>query len=870
MNLSCKITLRLLAAGVALLSFSCSNTKNTASTRAFHNVTARYNVIFEAEQSYQRGIDNISGNIKPDYTELLPVFKIDAPEAASLASSDMDACIEECGKNILKHSITSKPGRGYSRSGMSESQQSFFNKPEYCKWIDDTYLLMGKANYVNADYDRAESSFQLGTTRFKHEPTRFEAQFWLAKTFWAQKNYDESYELLEKLEKDKRHPQKIDADIHRLFADIAVSGHRYSEAVSEIEKTLTFIKKRKKQERAWLLFISGDLNRLAGNYPKAKECYRQVIKLNPEYPLVFNSKINLATVFTKGENADYIRSQLLLLAKDEKNRDYYDRIYYGLAELDKKNQDFNSALINYRKSARYSSLNNVQKAKSYMGAADIYFDRNDYVKAGEFYDSTMQFLPRTYSGYVEISKKAADLTELISYIGQAEYQDSIQRVAKLPLSERQKIIAKIIDDVIAKEEAEKIAATNPYYQSSDNNYGVEYTGQDGNPNFQGKWYMYNVTALNYGRQEFLKKWGTRPLEDNWRRKNKGITEETASQSEDGEGESNEGVPDVKNPEYYASRLPLTDSAMKVSVNKETEAWFRAADVYSEKIGDLDKAVETLLKLNEKHHDYYLKAQVYYTLHDLYLRKGETGLAEYTKTQLVSEFPESGYAKILNDPSYIKNVNSRKERAVAFYEEMLGRFNAGDYAAALEMCEKGAKEYAGLQIEENFVYMQARCYGRLQDTEKMRQQLHLFMENYPGSTLFKYAENKLSALEGGNNGEGRFDKDFASKPHCFVIAADKEGKGVKELNFKILNFCASNGYAQADVNEKNFSDKYKLYIVPDFPKKDAAREFLKKFVSENTGLEDHKVFVISVENFELLKETSDIEEYYNFYLNHYTD
>lgn len=869
MKLSCRITLRLFYA-VLLVSAACSNTKNTASTRAFHNVTSRYNVIFEARQSYLKGIDNIDKNFKPDYTELLPIFKIDAHEAPDFASADMDACVEECGKNILKHSITAKPKRGYSRSGMDSHQQSFYNKSEYCKWIDDTYLLMGKANYVTGDYDRAEPSFQLGITRFKHEPSRFEAQFWLAKTFWAQKSYNEATELLEKLEKDKRHPKKLDADIHRLYADIAISNHRYQAAVQEVDKALTFIKKRNKKERAWLLFIAGDLNRLAGNYPKAKTCYQEVIKLNPQYSLVFNSKINLATVFTKGENDAYIRQQLLLLAKDDKNKEYFDRVYYGLAELDRKNQDFNSALINYRKSARYSSQNNVQKAKSYMEAANIYFMRNDYIKAGEFYDSTMQFLPTSYSGYEEISKKAANLRELISYIEEAEYQDSIQRVAKMDVAARQKLIAKIIDDVIAEEEAKKIAATNPYYSSSDNNYGVEYTGQDGNPNFQGKWYLYNVTALNYGRQEFLKKWGNRPLEDNWRRKNKGVSEISGEESAEAEEENTSGENDKKKPEYYIKNLPLTDSSMKLSLDREADAWYKAADVYSEKIDDLDKAIETLLKINEKHGGYYLKPQVYYRLHDLYLRKGETGLAEYTKTLLASEFPESGYTKILNDPNYLKNVGARKQQAVDFYEKMLDGFNAGNFSYALELCDEGRREYAGLDIEENFIYMQARCYGGLQQTDKMAQTLHFLIENYPGSRLVPYAKNKLSALEGGENGEGKFFKDFAGKKHYFVVAADKSAENAKEINFKVLNFCASNGYAQAEVDDKDFSERYKIYTVSDFENADSASEFIKKFLSQNGGLTRHKIFIISEENFLLLKEDADIEKYNNFYLNNYSN
>ena len=870
MSLSYKITLWLIS--TVFVFSNCSNTKNTASRRAFHNVTARYNVVFEAQQSYLRGISNIENNVKPDYTELLPVFKIDSEDAVTLASADMDACIEECGKNILKHSITSKPKRRYSLQGMNSSQQAFYNKSEYCKWIDDTYLLMGKANYVNKDYDKAESSFQLGITRFKHEPSRFEAQFYLAKTFWAQKNFNEALEMLEKLEKDKRHPKKLDIDIRKLYADLAISTHKYKEAALELEKTISMLKRKDKPQRAWLSFICGDLWRMAGDYPEAKKCYQNVIKLNPKYSLVFNAKINLATVFTSSDDEDYIRKQLLELSKDEKNKEYYDRIYYGLAELDKKKQDFNSALINYRKSARYSFSNNVQKAKSYMEAANIYFDENNYIKAGEFYDSTMQFLPTSYSGYKEISKKASALTELITYIREAEYQDSLQRVAKMDLPSRQKLIAKIIDDKIAAEEAAKIAATNPYYQSSDNNYGVEYTGQDGNPNFQGKWYLYNVTALNYGRQEFVKKWGNRPLEDNWRRKNKSVSTEDDdedSQKKENEEENNENSD--RNPEFYVKNLPLTDSAMQASINKEAQARFNSADVYKDKIGDLDKAIETLLNLNEKHPNHFLKAQAYYSLYDLYVKKTENGLAEYVKSQLVAEFPESGYTKILNDPNYFKNLTEKKNEALDFYQQMLEDFNSGNYSLAIEKCKKAEKDFAGMDIQENFIYLEARCYGRMSQIDKMKEKLEYLIKNYPYSKLKNYALEKLKALEETPIGlQNKFSKDFLGKQHYFVVAADKSDDKFKELNFKILDFCANNGYSQVDLSDKDFSEKYKLYMIKDFLSEKDAGEFLSKYLKNNEKNNNNKIFIISKDNFEVINQDIDIESYEVFYLNNYNN
>lgn len=82
MSFYSKIALLLCAIG--LLAAGCSNTKNTAATRAFHNLTAHYNVIFEAQQSYDKGILAIEDGLKVNYTELLPVWKLDDPDRKSV------------------------------------------------------------------------------------------------------------------------------------------------------------------------------------------------------------------------------------------------------------------------------------------------------------------------------------------------------------------------------------------------------------------------------------------------------------------------------------------------------------------------------------------------------------------------------------------------------------------------------------------------------------------------------------------------------------------------------------------------------------------------------------------------------------------
>lgn len=855
---------------VACVLAACSNTKNTASTRAFHNVTSRYNVVFEARESYIAGLKAISTNSKTDYTDMLPVYRIDAPDAAQVAVSYMDACVEECGKNILKHSITAKPQRKYSHSGMSEADQAFYNKPEYCKWIDDTYLLMGKANYVAGDLDRAESSLRICVTRFRHEQSKFEAQLWLAKTFWAQKNYLESTELLDKLVKDLRHPKKLDVDIKKVYAQNAISNRNYEKAIEYLNEALLLTKK--KQDKAWLQYILGDLNRLAGHYTEAHKCYEAVVKSKTEYSMVFNAKINLAVVFTPGDNVEKIKAELTKLANDPKNAPYRDQIYYALAELDYKNNNITSALINYRLSAQYSSNNNIQKAKSYMAAADIYFAKNDYINAGIFYDSTMSYLPKTYSDYATVSTRAANLSELIRHIRAAEHQDSLQKVAQMSESERKKLISKIIADVVNKEEAEKLMQSQPYYSSNDNNYGVEYIGQDGNPGFSGKWYLYNVTALNYGRTEFLKKWGVRPLEDNWRRKNK-TTSDIVDNETDNEEESNtDSTLNNKMPEYYTRNLPLSDSAMTACINKEADAWFAAAGVYQEKLNDPDKAIETLLYINTNHPNHYLMPQSLYLLVKLYGIKGEFQLADYNKRQLIAQYPNTGYAKILDDPNYIDNVANRKKEALDFYDNILSDFSNKKYTECLNLCKEGQQKYTDLELMENFIYMEARCLGNLRDIPNMKSRLEYLVETYPNSKLVEPSRRKLEAIASGNF-ETHLFSTAPNEKHTIVVSVTEDSKNAAQLKFYITKFCADNGFRQTEITEMPIATgKLKVYAISPIDGQEEAMKFTKQFTEQYNIIlvpsSDYKIMAVADHNMKHINNEQTLQSYYNFYIENY--
>ena len=145
------------------LLFSCSTKKNTVSTRAYHNLTAKYNVYFNANESFKSGITKAEKNFKDNFTEILPIFIFSDKSVAKSMTAEMDKTITKSAKLIKKHSIKVKPDRKKNKKGKRKKKKftknkfskklgigkkpvvDFYKKPDYCEWVDDSYILMGKA-----------------------------------------------------------------------------------------------------------------------------------------------------------------------------------------------------------------------------------------------------------------------------------------------------------------------------------------------------------------------------------------------------------------------------------------------------------------------------------------------------------------------------------------------------------------------------------------------------------------------------------------------------------------------------------------------------------------------------------------------------
>ena len=412
-----------------LISSGCSTSKNTRTTRAYHNLTARYNVYFNGNESLKAGVRKIRKTYQEDYTKILPVFRYEDKAVSTLVASEMDRTIKKCAKAIKTHSITVKPKS--DKKNISEDERKFLSQPEYCKWIDDAYLLMGKAHFYKREFETARQTFLLVINKYKNEDTKYDAMLWLAKTYAEIEEYQNAENVLVDLRKKKKYDKYFALQMELLNASMFMKQKDYNNAAQKLNTAIENEKNKKEKTRQ--IFILGQIYHFNEKYSLSAEQFKTVIKRNPSYDMTFMAKINLAELYEKsGGNSSELKKQLKKMAKDDKNADYLDQIYYALGKIELNEKNTEKAIEYFTLSSQAPSSNRVQKVKTFIALAEFYYNEKNYKLAEAYYDSTANTMESTFPDYEKINPQIKNKFALSHNLNVITTEDSLQFVARMP------------------------------------------------------------------------------------------------------------------------------------------------------------------------------------------------------------------------------------------------------------------------------------------------------------------------------------------------------------------------------------------------------------------------------------------------------
>lgn len=887
----------LILAVLISISYGCSTKKNTLVSRTYHNITSKYNAYFNGNEKLKAGVKKINSSFQDDYSQILPVFTYGDENIAKSSFPDMDVAIKKASKVIALHSITVKPNRKNRAS--TPRQKEFLKRNEYCRWVDDSWLLLGRAKFYKQDFYPAAETFQFIITQYNYDPIKYKAMLWLTRNYCEQKKYHKSKEMLEQIDGDKKFPRKYFGEYNSIYADHFMKQGKYNDAIPKLR--LAIDKTHKRKLKARYKFILAQIYQEMGEGNKAAKLYREVVKMNPPYEMTFNALINRAASFdASAGGAKEMKKELEKMLHDDKNTEYLDQIYYALAKIASKEGNEAQAIKNYQLSAQKSVGNDNQKALSYLALGDIFFSKPKYIEAQMYYDSAMTFLRKDYPDYKLIDEKTRNLTALVEPLKTIQLEDSLQTLAKMPAAERNKIIDAIIEKIKEEEKRQQEELQMQQMNSMLYNQNNVQSRNSNSSSSGGGWYFYNPGMLANGMAEFKRKWGNRKLEDNWRRKNKAIVAmeegtEEGEETTDGEKPKNKQS-DNKTREYYLADVPLTDSMMQVSHAKMIEAYFNAGLVYKERFLDYKESIKMFEGLNNKYPENEYIPTTYYYLYQLNVIEKNQKQADFYKNLILSKYADSKYAKMLLDPNFLKENEQELQQMQALYEETYNAYIKSNYTKVLE----NVKQAESLKLYNNsgifvprFTFLKAVSMGRVNGTQSMVDGLQSILTDYPNSEVTEYAKEILQKLKDSGMADSlgttiTFAEDTVKQNdsdldiytfdnkivhYCIVIIENKKADAGR-LKFDITNF-NTDFFSLTDFNVSSviLDDNYQLVTIKSFDDAPQAKTYydtilLHPEVFEKLEGTEYKTFLISKDNYPVFYKDKDIDKYIRFFKKFY--
>jgi len=869
----------LLGSLALILVAGCSAEKNTSLSRNYHGITSHYNIYFNGYESFIRGVEKCENAFVDDYSKILSLFTYVDENIARQIAPEMDQAIQKTYKIITLHSITAKPE--VETDEMTDEERAFYNQPEYNRWVDDSYLLMAKAQFYKHDYYIALNTLKLLISEALDEETRMEAYIWLARTNVELEEYKEAERILTFIADEKPLKKKMAVEYHATYAHYFLKKEEYERAIPHL--TLAVDKVSRKENKQRYTFVLAQLHEETGDFGVASDLYKDVIRMNPPYEMTFNARINKAGSFdvTRGDSEE-IKKDLKKLLRDKKNIDYQDQIYYAYGKIAFKENNIEEAIDYYKKSAVSSISNTFQKGQSYLEIADIYFNQLDYQLAQAYYDSAVAFLQQDFPNLDQIRTKSQNLTELVKYINIVELEDSLQMVAGLSDQEKFSLIDRIIRELNEKERLEREEQTEQQYNTM--NYYENERRFRNDIQREGKWYFYNPSALSFGRNEFRLKWGERRLEDNWRRANKSTISFDAypgnsNQQIPDSTENNQDASDLKSREYYLKGLPVNDSLLKISDTKITDALYNIGRIYRDDFNDFTRSIGTYENLNNRYPGNEYQLSSYYYLYELNENLPDRQRENHYKNLILSQYPESEYAKILTDPAYFDKLKAEEGKVVTLYEETYRIYLNKNYEEVIGRCDYADSVYAGDELVPKFRLLKALSIGRTRDIRAYKNALTELSEAFPNSEetetaneIIAFLERTLPVLKEEEE-IVEAQEIYAyndSAVHYYLLVVNRFEVNVNQLIFNIINYNLDH-YDGVDLETTGemLNDTLNIITVKPFLALSEGQDYSEKIILDESVINElqqggYYSLIISDENFATLKKDKSVSKYDKFF------
>ena len=752
------------------------------------------------------------------------------------------------------------------------------------KWVDDSYVLIGKAKFYNRDFEEAITTFKYVNSKSEDDDSRHKALISLMRTFIDHSEINNAIAASDYLKREELNKEN-QLELYLNNAHLFQVRDDLNNMVRNLVMAAPMMKPT--QGSAKVYFIIGQVYQTLGFDGEAYSNYKMVLKNSPDYELSFYTRLYMAQVveLNKSNDVKKIRKFYKKMLRDTKNKEFKDKIYYEMAEFELKQEQLEQAIKYYKSSIRSSINNQRQKAYSYLKLGQINYEvLKQYEVASAYYDSTISVLPKDEENYDQIKERQEVLTDFVAQLTTIKVQDSLLNLAQMDTL----ALSALLDTVIIKEEETRQKALeaeeaikrqerrskrpldNPFESNQESGSG-------------SNWYFYNLSSISNGQSEFNRKWGNRSLEDNWRRSDKSqsapveVPDETTALSDSVAAEAPVEDPEVlraaRKIELYQT-IPFEEERRREADSLVELAHYHLGNIYNFKLLEKVNAVQTFETLISRYSESEHVPEVLYLLYLIYTELGDPKAEEYKNT-LLNDHANSTFAKTLLNPNYKQESDSLREYLQTEYRVAYELHQQHYNDSARSILARNLRQFPDTDFSDNLRLLEIIITGTSEGLHNYRFGLEQFIEKNPDSDLNQYAKKLLQAshdlpLKMAKLKGAKYNQNL-NQEHVFVLVYDRKQSG-DSLSIRMDAYQSlkhpNAGYETANLI---LDDDRAIIVLQYFATNRSAFKFYLNIADQSwveAGALDY--FVISKDNFQSFFATKDLKGYKAFFEEFYQE
>ena len=691
-----------------MLFLSCSTKKNKSLNRSYHSVVSSYNVLFNGESSIEEGLLQTQESFVDNFWEFLPIEKINLSKEIitvdGIGNEKFLKSEEKAAKTIQKHSM-------------------LINNVQYNSKIAQAYLLLGRARYLDQRFIPALDAFNQVYKQNIIVDEWYHSVIWKAKCNIRLEQEELAIELLKNLLKKEKLSAKVKADANSVLAMAYLQLQKNDLAINPLKTASS--NEKNKQYKARYLFILGQIYEKKFQNDSAYSTFNKVVNFNRSIPrdLLINAKIKTLIYNPLNKN----EREISKIIDNIENKPYLDKIYYGYSNMLFLKDSVSKAEYYLNKAIKENPSDKDLLSRGYEQISKINFNKSNYVLSGKYLDSTLNNLEKNSKKYWELERRRKGLDRVVQLEENINLYDSLLKLSSYEPSKLNKVLNQIKDK---KKKPKPKKKTGPVRNNKTR------TGNSSKPNF----YFYDTKLVELGKKSFETIWGQRTRESYWRNVSSKPT--TVSKKKEEIDEKNiilEETEPVNND--LLATIPRTNF-QKDSINHlKNKSYLRLAEIYLEKYSDYSLTKTKLNQLRSLNPSNEILVEANYILYKVQKKQNKKN-AEEIRLQIIKQFPDSKFAKILADQNIlIAEEGETLKQLDSFYT----LYDDQKFQQVLVGVEKGMVFIENKEILLEFDLLKAKTIGKLEGVIKYSEQIKNIIDRYPNSSKVADLKELIRAI-----------------------------------------------------------------------------------------------------------------------------